>query len=499
MIDYIIIMPGDNFMVSDKQFLLTPKAVLRDDYSNVQLKNGFYLNYSNKLKLQMNQDKSAAILGYVWQVDNTKKSPIDILNEIPSNCDLMDYITREDETWCGRYVIIVENYVVLDTAGLLGVFYADNAFSSSMQLLCDYTARKIVYPGLIHGTGVDWIPGPRTTDNTIKRLMPDQVLNYVEQRIYTRKLINRLIPVKNKEELIEKFINSFNTSLINMRHSLEGKIYVALTGGHDSRCTMALMEYAGIDYECFTLEHSHISKADYMISRNIVARVGKKYKYIKRNKKDYSKSRYEDYKKHTSGYAVDEDLLFYTYNQYQQISPDEKIIILRSGIWESVNNYYSKWIRNSIDMNSLSAHWFELKYDKDLIKSFKEYFEWEEQHSQDNINDYNKFYWNQREGCWLSSVEQSFDMMENVISIQPLNCRLLIELLLGFSEEERISKAFEESIVKRACPKLKGIAYDSDIQETKNIFIVFLTKIKRYHLYIKKFGMKILLREVLTK
>lgn len=75
------------------------------------------------------------------------------------------------------------------------------------------------------------------------------------------------------------------------------------------------------------------------------------------------------------------------------------------------------------------------------------------------MNACNRFYWEQRCGSWLSAIEQSFDILEDCISLQPLNSRLLISLLLGFPKEERVAKEHEIKIISYACSKLKDIEF----------------------------------------
>lgn len=91
----------------------------------------------------------------------------------------------------------------------------------------------------------------------------------------------------------------------------------------------------------------------------------------------------------------------------------------------------------------------------------------------------NRTYLDLRAGCWLSSIEQSFDMMEHITSIQPCNCRLFLSILMGFERQDRAAKKHEEFIVQRVCPAISRIPYDYQFKERVKVQIRIRRKMKK--------------------
>ena len=135
-------------------------------------------------------------------------------------------------------------------------------------------------------------------------------------------------------------------------------------------------------------------------------------------------------------------------------------MVLRNSIWENVNDYYSHYCRDGI--LNLEKVFSGINDDEFLKNSLLEWYNYVE-HDDLNRNDlsiWNRMLWELRTGCWLSSIEQSFDMMDCITSIQPCNCRLFLSILAGFGQKDRFEKKHEERIVERVCPRLNKVPYD---------------------------------------
>ncbi|MEI3413206.1 MAG: hypothetical protein V8Q57_08505 [Blautia sp.] len=78
---------------------------------------------------------------------------------------------------------------------------------------------------------------------------------------------------------------------------------------------LALLEYSGISYSAFTMEHDNISQLDIEAPPALAKLVGKEYQYIRRGQKPSSR-RLKAYDLHCGGMASDEDRNFYACDQY---------------------------------------------------------------------------------------------------------------------------------------------------------------------------------------
>lgn len=463
-------------MVDDKQFYISQyKSICYPNWNEIPLLCGQTLHYQSKLNI-VYKSVRIVLIGYAWQVDPQRKDPHIELSLLEKK----EHISHNDvyeieKSWCGRYLLIVENWIFLDTIGSLGIFYSDSTISSSLNVLCSIEKRDFCIPPIEHQRMPDFIPGMQTPYANVRRLLPSQTLNIVEKRWQIRPLlIDEIKPYANYDEGIILFSKYFVHSLKNLNNCFPNYvIWLALTGGRDSRAALSLLEKAELEYKTCTLWHENIKKEDYKIAKKIALTVRKKHLFVKRNSKKFSLEKYKEYQKHTFGMAVDEDWQFYAYQQYQQLLVDKKpIVLLRSSIWEIANEYYTMVYREHA--HDLSIVYPYIKKNKLLYDSIKE---WREYVSKDDQNQTlslsNRMLWELRSGCWLSSIEQSFDIMENIVSLQPANCRLLLSLLLAFPYSDRLKKNHENKIVSYLCPMLSSIPYDYQTDSSLK------TKIKR--------------------
>lgn len=449
-------------MINDKQFLIGDKPTSLSGWNNITLVNNKILSYQPKLNVLINDEHSVVILGYAWNVLPDVKTPEDAIREWNSETTRNEIFETENY-WCGRYVLVVGNALYLDTSGSLGVFYGGTDISSSMNVICQHQNKKIVIPNIQHRVDPDYVPGGKTMNQGINRLLPSQVLDIVTCSVENRPLLPSGIITENSiESQIDRLAESYVYSLKNMANHFKGyTIQLALTGGRDSRAVLALIERSGVKYETFTAEHDNLQDGDRYIPKKLAKILNRPYRFIRRNKKLWSQQKYDDYHQHTSGYAVDEDWLFYSYGQYQQLnrSKTEKTLILRSAIWEIPNSYLRKYYDGKcFDLYKIYPGMLL----NPILKESGD--KWLKMVNNDKFNNeiskINRLMWEFRNGCWTSSIEQSFDMMDNIESIQTCNNRYFLSILLGFDAELSHKKKHEELLVSRVCPQIGNIIYD---------------------------------------
>jgi len=451
-------------MINRRQFYISQDNNAAYDYwHTIPISNGYYFHYQKDLQVFHIGTHNIILLGYAWQVDPARTSPQEELSKLSEKKEIaIQDIYNIEKTWCGRYVLIVDEWLFLDATGCLGVFYSDKNISSSLNIIRTLEQREYVEPGFTYRVSPDYFPGIHTPYQGVDRVMPSQILNISTKETQNRPLLIDEIPANwTEKQLVETFSKYFVHSVHNFAKVFaDQKIWFALSAGRDSRTALALFDKAGIDFSCFTLQHGWISIPDRVIPRKLSNAIHKKYRYIKRDKKLYSQQRYDEYQVHTAGMAKDADWLFHAYDQYQELRRDgENIVLVRGGIWETPEEFYTvAFGEKSKDLKTLFPG---------ILKNetqYKSTYDWYDMAQKDELNKNISFecrmVWELSQGCWLSSVEQSFDMMEGITSIQPLNCRLFIGLLLGFNVEDRHKKRHEEKIAVYGCPAFASIPYD---------------------------------------
>ena len=449
-------------MIDSKQFIITNKPFEKDDWCSLTLINGKILSYHRGLHVCHNPDCSVLLLGHAWSVVSEEElySPYHFIESASKDISEEDII-KEECHWCGRYIVIANNRIYLDTAGVLGVFYSPEVISSSLHVACTYLCIPMVYPDIKLKENPDFVPGMQTTYPEIKRLLPSQVLHMDTLTYHTRPLLPEgIIKESTDKAQIELLTKHYECSLKNMSKEFYGqKIWLAITGGIDSRTVLAMLEKSGLPYQLFTLEHNHISDGDVIIPAMLAKTLKRTYRFIRR-KGVRDNYRYKAYQTNCAGYAVDEDWIFHSYGQYEALLSNEKdhIVMIRSSVWGIPNEFYRRFNPDHYDITKVFSGITKRPELYDNAMKWLEYVKG------DNINSgitlWNRTLWELRSGCWLSSIEQSLDIIDNITSVQSCNCRLFLSILFGFDLQDRFSKKHEERITAYLCPSLKGIPYD---------------------------------------
>lgn len=475
-------------MVDDKQFIITPphlacKIIHANLWSNNQiitLSNGYELHFHQDLKVITNETNSVVLLGNAWQVTSDTESPVETVKTMPATADYKQMIEYE-KYWCGRYLLIVNGKIMLDLTGSLGVFYDENFVSSSLNILCKVNNASIKYPNIKWGGIPDYVPGPMTPYNSTRRLLPSQILEISTKGLAYRKLLPDVVFQGYKDDvLISKIEQSFCVSAQNMRKEFsDADFWLALTGGRDSRLTMSLLELANIDYKTFTCWNPHITTADIDLPYVLSELAGRRHVYIPRKENALDENKAKDYDEHTAGMAVDTDRNYYIYGQYQRLIKNRPIAILRSGVVELTCKYLMK-AHNLKNVSKKEAAFapclvYPSPYpEKYIAESFDS---WEAIAKGDKENQdmslWDRMYLELRCGSWLSSIEQSYDVMDNINSIQIWNCRYFMSLLMGFKLSHRIYNKHEEMICNHAYPQFKRIPYDYNSTIKKRVKYFF--------------------------
>lgn len=455
-------------MIDDKQFIIGKTRHVRPGWKHLQLKDGFYLSFQEKLRVWSNDTANLVVLGHAWQADPDRGTPISELEKLGAQTEISQgEVFEMEKTWCGRYLLIVNDWVFLDTIGALGVFYSDDHVSSSLNVLCAAENKEVIIPEILHGHDPDFVPGMRTCYEDVKRLLPSQIYNFVTKEVKSRPLLpDGIITADNDEARIDMLERCFVHSLKSMSACLQGwYLWLGLTGGYDSRATLAMMEKAGLDYSIYTCWYKWISAGDVDIPKMLAKRLKREQVFLLPDEKSFSQKKHEDYCTHTAGMSVEIDWQYYSYDQYRPLfAKSDDIVLLRSSIWEIPNDYYSQDCDGGIlDFEKIYP---AIKDNRFLRESL---FEWYDYVINDMANQeisiWNRMLWDLRAGCWISSIEQSYDMMEHIVSIQPCNCRLFLSILMGFDQPDRLAKKHMELIAQRVCPVIGKIPYEYQYKE----------------------------------
>lgn len=478
-------------MIHPGQFSIMKKELILPGWQTISLSDGWVLSYHEKLKVFYLPKHGLLLLGLAWQILPGKASPEQELTRLSESTNGFipdETIMALEESWCGRYVLICQGHVFLDACGLLPVFHSQAGISSDLTLLAEATGLTayIYEPGKV----MNWMPGPMTPYADIIRVMPDQIYCFNSGKTIPRSLIAASRPNVEGDERIRLFAELFANSLQNMRNMLPGrKLMLALTGGYDSRTVFALAKYAGLDFDAFTLEYDGIYADDVTLPKELCRLTGTTHRYIPRDHSRYSAALEDEYLHHTAGLIRDADRLSYAHGQYQELIQNcGQAAMMRGSIWETAVEFYGR----SFDQYGPKRNfydWFCVPEKSREKQSLKQYFDWQLNHLQPGLSACDTFYWQQRAACWLSPIEAGFDLLEDSVSVQPLNCRLLISILLDFPRDERITKEHQAKIIRYACPAIAEVPFGGKNTVDETPLSKLLYKIGRFGYRVKTRGL----------
>lgn len=168
-----------------RQFVIGPKPIDSvPSWVTTDIPNVGYLCHCPELRVTLARDadgNSCYLIGLAVQTDANKLDPVD---EIA--IATQDTIHNVYSSWAGRWVLIVDGKLYMDSGGLLGCFYSlrENPHgakelwvSSSAALLADLLAADTKpIRSIYHAVGIDWYPPPQSRFRSIRRLLPSQGL-----------------------------------------------------------------------------------------------------------------------------------------------------------------------------------------------------------------------------------------------------------------------------------------------------------------------------------
>lgn len=445
--------------MNTKAFLIAPAPVM--GMHAERLNNGTYLNRREGIAAVFSADKRFVIIGDCWSV-REEESPREYLQNTP---DLTaDAILEREQYWCGRYVLLLDDCIYTDACAAMNVFYSDTHVSNSLSLLLDALGIKLRKEKLYDGLSPDFVPGAMTQYDGVRRLLPSQHLSLTDRTVSARILLPQTdADIRSEEERIRIFADEFARGLKNLdRYYADKTKLIVCTGGRDSREVLAISQYAGLHFDACTLEHDAISRGDVSIPPQLCEALGRKHYYVKQDKTRMSADRLRAYDRHTAYYENGADRVFYACGQFEDLRDrvGNDVVLLRGSVWGVPTDYYAKDLTDD-SLDSLLRLFPLARHHKLYLASLREWHKFALSDTLNrSVNYGERVFWDFREGCWLSSIEQTFDIYEGVTSAQPLNCRRLISLLTGFDEQDRIKKLHKEKITAFACPQLGDIPYD---------------------------------------
>ena len=326
--------------VHRRQFALGSAPVAVDSsWVSVAIGDGSYLSYSRALPVAVARDRDGCVwylLGLVVETDPTKpRPPEQIATASTGEVDTLH------STWCGRWALVGGGALRTDASGLLGCFYGRDRdgkllVSSSAALLHAQLGGS-PSPPLRHGVGMDWYPPPASRFSGVRRLLPSQTLVLGDQDwpVRPRPLMAHRRVEQPYEETLVDLETSLRTALRNLA-SIGRPLWLALTGGYDSRLLLAAMLRERLDFSTFTFDNPGMSRTDRMLPRLLARDADVPHRMIKRERFDEAQLRTVN--EHTALHTTDRDRELHAWDHWRQLPHDA--IVIGGNLFELGALYY---------------------------------------------------------------------------------------------------------------------------------------------------------------
>jgi len=406
------------------------------------------------------------LLGVALQTRPGEKAPLEQIGALKTGA-----VRQATASWAGRWILLSRERLQMDAAGLLGCFYrsidrgdlAGLWISSSPSLLADLNglALKEFSPPLTRGKGMDWYPPPASRTKGIRRLLPTEAiaLNQLESPlVHDSRLALATSRQHSYVETLDFLEGRLLSALRDLSERLGGELWVALTGGMDSRVVLAAALRADIPFKTFTLTFSSTSTGDKVIPPLLADASGVEHHFTARH--TFSPERADLYDRHCAGHSVSLDRDALAEGQWETLGANP--VVLGGGVFEVGRNYYHRKlpklepdsqeelvrvVAQAFEFERLymgsEAHWQGVR---DWAHSFLE-------HRWRDVDWRDQFYYEQRLGGWMTSLEQGLDAAE-LTSLHIANSEDVIGTLLHVRAEGRARGRHQIDLIDRMAPRL---------------------------------------------
>lgn len=477
-VDKKLLSDSVNSELHRRQFVIGSKPVkYRADWKTVELDTGCFLSHCPNLPVKSVTDADDVLWHLIGIAVQTEPHRPDPLDEIA--CTHTAEIPSCYHYWSGRWVLIGNGEVHLDATGLLGCYYLTNTSSakrhtpwasSSPALLAEVAGDRVGWEDpheLCRGVGIEWFPLPRTRFASMAHLLPSQVLRLKDGAILKRGLFQNIHSRLSYEQILDKL----EVSLLTFMHRIPIKgrtLWLALTGGFDSRLLLAVVSKSGIPVRTYTQEYKEMVLGDRLLPEKIAAIMGLEHVFVQTAKFDKQKASLYD--AHTARSHAELNRDFWARNQWRFANTGD--LILRALCFE-VGRY--RYRDKLPDRDLPSPEKLLRAFGEPAVSTMKagmaEWIDWVKQTPHEGLAWQDRFHIEQRLAGWLSAGMQSWDMTQ-VEHLNPISSSNAFELLLKIPAKLRANGQHHIDLIRRMAPELLKVPINP-----KSNYFNFLTRL----------------------
>ncbi|MGY3602741.1 MULTISPECIES: asparagine synthase-related protein [unclassified Bradyrhizobium] len=423
-----------------RQWIITSSRVIAPSlhFKSLPLATGLYLHHDQDLQVAVDTINKSVTLGHVIRE--------------PGSQENSHYST-------GRFVLIASPWLSLDAMGLLGVYYFEGQHevvcSSSVALIAEVTGLSPETFPLYWKKGFNWDLMPTGRIAGLKKLYCDQALNLQDRAIEQRP---RSVRTDLSEAAACNALSTYFAQLMVNLGARYQRIYLALTGGLDSRMLMSSLLASGVNFEAFTWSFDAHSERDAELAKQICKRYGIVHREIVAE--GSNPSALENYRRHTAECVDDADAHHLVPGNFYRIFQPGDLILLGDGFEISADPYALSTC--ALSTASSIAVVFGEENSPRVKAALDAWITYRGSQRISNMEISDTFYLDQRLSGWQASICQGQDCLIPEF-IAPANSWTCIDLLMANSAERRVSRVIQRRAMDELVP---GI---SQLQTTQRI------------------------------
>jgi hypothetical protein len=264
------------------------------------------------------------------------------------------------------------------------------------------------------------------------------------------------------DDLLDR-LQAYLIIALQQASKLSNSLWLPLTAGYDSRLLLAAAHHAKIKVRTYTHIHKDMSDADRKLPSKLAKAVNLSHSaYVGKSFEEQLASQYDQ---HTGRHCVDRDRYYISHAYFDWCRKQD--LILRGGCFEIGRCFYwTKFPTNSPSSRPPAAKeivggfkWHRPTSETQSSKAIEEWIEWSQRTPHEEMDWRDRFYWEQRLGGWLSSIEQSLDLI-NANRFYAANSHYFFSYILQIPVEKRGRSQHHIDLIERMAPSLLAFPFN---------------------------------------